>query len=70
MNNENVTELKKTCDYYYQIQGQLHITRRTLCYFVIYSEKWISVEKIIYDEHFWSEKMLDYLKTYVLPATT
>ncbi|XP_025198499.1 uncharacterized protein LOC112596890 [Melanaphis sacchari] len=66
INDENITELKKTCDYYYQIQGQLHITRRNLCYFIIYSEKWISVEKIIYDEHFWSEKMLDYLKTFYM----
>lgn len=31
--------LKKTHLYYYQVQGQLHITRRQFCYFIVWTPK-------------------------------
>jgi len=31
--------LKTNDNYYYQIQGQLHITQRAFCYFVVWSSK-------------------------------
>jgi len=31
--------LKKNNCYYYQVQGQLNITQRTLCYFVVWTPK-------------------------------
>lgn len=31
--------LKKNHSYYFQIQGQLHITQRNLCYFVVWTPK-------------------------------
>ena len=51
-------ELKKRNSYYYQIQGQLNITRRNWCDFVV----WIPsmtidnffVERIYYDNSLWS----------------
>jgi len=33
--------LKRTDNYYYQVQGQLHITRRMYCYFCIWTPKGI-----------------------------
>ena len=30
-------KLKKTSKYYYQVQGQLLVTRRNKCYFVVYT---------------------------------
>lgn len=34
-------KLKTSHDYYYQIQGQLHITERQNCYFVVWTSKGI-----------------------------
>lgn len=31
--------LKKSHDYYFQVQGQLHITQKNYCYFVIWTPK-------------------------------
>lgn len=35
--------LKTNDNYYFQIQGQLHVTQRTYCYFVIWSPKGMSI---------------------------
>lgn len=45
--------------------GQLHITKRSKCYFVIHTQNWTNIEEIIYDEEFWQQKMVKKLKTYV-----
>ncbi|XP_074032854.1 uncharacterized protein [Leptinotarsa decemlineata] len=50
-------QLKQNHNYYYQVQGQLHITQRSLCYFVIWTPLGILVEKIIKDDSFWTNKM-------------
>ncbi|CAI6372091.1 unnamed protein product [Macrosiphum euphorbiae] len=57
-------KLKKTSSYYYQVQGQLKITKRNVCYFVVYSEKWIEYDVIDYDERFWYSKMDIQLETF------
>lgn len=31
--------LKRNYPYYYQVQGQLNITKRTWCYFVVWTPK-------------------------------
>lgn len=31
--------LKKNHNYYFQVQGQLHITKRNVCYFIIWTPK-------------------------------
>ncbi|KAL4119666.1 hypothetical protein QTP88_012458 [Uroleucon formosanum] len=49
--------LKKTHIYYYQVQGQLHITNRTFCYFIVWTPKGICVDKIERDDTFWKNKM-------------
>lgn len=43
--------------YYYQIQGQLHITRRSFCDFVVYTNMGIDVQRIGRDDSFWKNKM-------------
>jgi len=35
----NKLVLKKSHDYYFQVQGQLHITQRKFCYFVVRTPK-------------------------------
>jgi len=51
-------ELKIEHNYYYQIQGQMHVSKRKFCYFVVYTENWCKVQIIEYDESFWSNKMV------------
>ena len=51
-------ELKKWNSYYYQIQGQLHITHRNCCDFVVWTPSEaidnLFVEQIYYDDSLWS----------------
>jgi hypothetical protein len=42
--------LKKNHAYFYQIQGQLHITKRKVCYFVIWTPLGIYVEQVKLNE--------------------
>lgn len=42
--------------------GQLHITQRELCYFVLHTENWTEVEEIKYGFQFWNEYMVNKLK--------
>lgn len=58
----NLPTLKEESHYFYQIQGQLHVTGRNICYFFIYTPKWNHLEIIKYDEEFWSSKMESSLK--------
>jgi len=48
-------ELKRNHNYYYQVQGQLHITGRNFCYFILWSAKGLLYEKIKRDDVFWQK---------------
>ncbi|KAJ8913369.1 hypothetical protein NQ315_008761 [Exocentrus adspersus] len=58
--HENKVRLKRNHSYYYQIQEQLNITRKSKCYFVVYitDEMDLFVEEIERDNIFWEQKML------------
>lgn len=53
-------QLNNKHDYYYQVQGQLHITKKTLCHCVVYTVPDIKVNEIPADPDFIT-KMLDKL---------
>lgn len=55
--NDTSLKLKTTHNFYYQVQGQLHITQRRNCFFVVWTPHGISIEKIDRDDDFWREKM-------------
>lgn len=57
--SSKVMSLKTTHEYYYQIQGQLHITNRNFCLLAIWTSKEHPVKciKIHRDDIFWKEKM-------------
>ncbi|KAJ8881757.1 hypothetical protein PR048_018243, partial [Dryococelus australis] len=38
-------------------QGQLHITGRKYCYFVVYTSRWMTYEVIGKDDEFWRDRM-------------
>ncbi len=50
--------LKKNHNYYYQVQGQLAITKRKFCYFVVYTFQDLFVEKIEYDSDFFQTELV------------
>jgi len=67
---EGVVSLKKTHIYYYQIQGQLHITRRAYCDLVVFTTKDLFIQRIEYKKSFWDDIMFPklhkfYISTYV-----
>ncbi len=52
-----------------QIQGQLHIANKNVCYFVVWTTQDQFVEQIERDDKFWTEKMemkLCYFYNYAL----
>jgi len=46
----SILELKRSHHYFAQVQGQMAITERKWCGFVIYTVKGVSTERILYDE--------------------
>lgn len=45
--------------------GQLRITGREKCYFVVHTRQWTSIQEIIYDNDFWNTKMFEKLNRYL-----
>ena len=62
--------LKSSHVYYYQIQGQLAITRQSWCDFVVYTTQDLHVERIFFNREFWSfveGKLIEFYIACVLP---
>jgi len=55
---DNDGKLKQTHNYFYQIQLQLYTTRLEWAHFVIWTPYGISIEKILWNEELWREKIL------------
>ncbi|CAC5410778.1 unnamed protein product [Mytilus coruscus] len=47
--------LKRSHSYYYQVQGQLAITKRTWCHFVVWTNKGMEFEIIYWDKELWEK---------------
>lgn len=56
--------LKKDHNYSYQIQGQLAISKRKSCFFVVYTFSDFFVQHIEYDESFFLTEMLPKLENF------
>ena len=54
VNNNGKITLKKNHAYYAQVQGQLAITKREWCDFIVYTQKGYLIEKIYLDRDYWS----------------
>lgn len=55
--------LKKNHNYFFQVQGQLHVTKRDFCYFVVWTPKGFIYDKITRDDEFFNN-MKEKLKTF------
>jgi hypothetical protein len=64
LNEQNELHLKRNHYYMYQIQGQLKISKKTSCFFVVFTFKEIFVEKIAYDETFFLNHILPKTKNF------
>jgi len=53
-----IISLKKTHPYYFQITGQLAITGRKSCFFIVYAFKDLFVEEVHFDETLWKNTVL------------
>lgn len=53
--------LKQNHIYYYQIQGELAITGRKLCYFVVWTPLDVHIEEIKFNQSLWADEMLPVL---------
>lgn len=58
--------LKKNHAYYYQVQGEMAITQRKWCHFIVWTNKGLKFETILYDEELWENVMLPKLNTFFL----
>lgn len=53
--------LNKNHDHYFQVQGQLHITKRHYCLYAVWTRKGIFYHRIERDDDFWQKEMKDKL---------
>lgn len=56
--------LKRAHTYYCQVQGQMGIGGRKWCDFIVYTKKGIHVERIDFNESFWTDELLPKLCTF------
>ncbi|KAL5238615.1 hypothetical protein ACI65C_006025 [Semiaphis heraclei] len=55
--NNGQLQLNRNNNYFYQVQGQLHISRKMFCYFCVWTPKGLMYEKIQRDDEFWENNM-------------
>ena len=63
-------QLKKNHNYYFQVQGQLAISGRKFCDFVVWTLHGYSVEKICFDPQLWqdmSQKLQSFYFNCIMP---
>ncbi|XP_050520345.1 uncharacterized protein LOC126893863 [Daktulosphaira vitifoliae] len=72
INNNGNLIIKPQSDCFYQIQGELHITKRQYCYLIIWTQKGMLYTKIDRDDEFWKNNMenqlIDFYINRLLPV--
>lgn len=61
--DDGIFRLKRTNNYYFQVQGQLFVTGKQFCYFIVWSPHGLLYEKIARDEECW-KKLFPKLETF------
>lgn len=59
-------KLKHTHPYYSQVQGQMAITERKWCDFIIYTDKGMNTERVPFNSEFWNKKLLPKLIDFMI----
>ncbi|KAK4881945.1 hypothetical protein RN001_005264 [Aquatica leii] len=58
--------VNKNHKWFFQIQGQLHITKRLYCYFAVWTPLGLKMEIIEKQDNFWNNRMLDKLQSFYI----
>ena len=61
---DNKLRLKEDSKYYLQVQGQLGVTGREACYFVVYSSIDLFIDEIVFQPQYWSTSMVPRLQLF------
>ena len=61
---QSALQLKHTHPYFCQVQGQMGITERSWCDFIVYTTKGLHVERINFDSGFWETELLPKLEAF------
>ena len=61
-----VGEINRRHRFFFQVQGQLHITNRLYCIFVLWTKKEVKTVRIEKDDTFWKSHMEEKLKAFYL----
>ena len=72
LGENNEVQLKRTSQWYTQVQSQLAVTQYSWCDFVVFTQKepHITVERIVYDEIYFEnicQRALNFYDRFVLP---
>jgi len=62
--DDGIIKLKRNHNYYYQIIGQLALSKKAKCYFIVFTFIDFFVEEIHFDEDFFKVSMLTTLKSF------
>ncbi len=65
LNSVGQLELKENHNYYAQVQGQMAIGERPWCDFVVFTLKGISIQRIPYNQSYWTSKLLPSLISFL-----
>lgn len=63
-NEEGSIVIKTNSNYFFQVQGQLFITKRQFCYFVVYTFCDLFVQKIEFDQDYFHNSMIPKLELF------
>lgn len=68
LKDKGCSKLNKNHNWYYQVQGQLHISKRQKCLFAVWSSETeeLKTELILKDDMFWHNKMKDKLEAFYM----
>lgn len=62
--SEDNIVLKQSSNYYYQVQGQLYISKRRHCYFIVYTFKDMLIQKVVLDNDYCEGSLLPKLSLF------
>lgn len=64
--NNRISGINQNHSYFYQIQGQLHITGRNFALFTIWTPRGIKIERVEKNDGFWNEFIIGKLKSFYM----
>jgi len=64
--NGEIGNINKKHNWYFQVQGQLHVCKKSYCQFAVWTPKGMKIEKIKRDEELWKNTMVEKLRYFYI----